>query len=152
MYDKQVWLTSQGGVYPPRDFGGEVYSLRQTYQFINDQYPKDIKIQNNPTVPDIDLPQGLYADRQSVVAGLGATTYGVPQNKYHAFAGLISPIFLDPTIPSRTVKSLCAHYSIDLIIVIKNDPVWSDPKSWIWLQQPVFETSHTRVFVCETIR
>lgn len=152
MYDKQVWLTSQGGVYPPRDFGGEIYSLRQTYQFINDEYPKDFKIQNNPTVPDIDLPQGLYADRQSVVAGLGATTYGVPQNEYHAFADLISPIFLDPTIPSGTVKSLCTHYSIDLIIVIKNDPVWSEPKSWIWLQQPVFETSHTRVFLCETIR
>jgi hypothetical protein len=152
MFDKQVWLTSQGGVYPPRDFGGEVFSLRQTYQFINDRYPNDIKIQNNPTVPDIDLPQGLYANRQSVVAGPGATTYGVPANEYHAFADLISPIFLDPTIPSETVKSICTNDLIDIILVIKNDPVWSDPHSWIWLQQPIFETSHTRVFRCGTIR
>jgi len=151
MNDTQTWLTSQGGVYTDQNIGNRTYSLRQAYQFINEYYPKDSIIQNNPDVPDIDLSQGLYANHQTVVSGPGAMTYGVSLPAYKQLADQITPIFSDSSISSENVNDLCSKYSIDVMIVTDIDPVWKGSYSWIWQQQPIFETPSVRLFKCSLI-
>jgi hypothetical protein len=151
MHDQQFWLTSQGGVYPANYYGNETYSLRQAYQFIDDELPKNWMVQNNPVVPNIEIAQGIYGNRQSVVSGPGTTTYGVSQLDYYEFANLIAPIFTDKSISAKKVNELCSRHNFKVIIVSHTDPVWNQKMSWVWQNPSVFQTPYVRLFECDSI-
>ena len=148
MNDRQTWLTSQGGISSDTQIGFRNYSLRQAYQFIKENYPIKAIVQNNPNVFDIDFAQGLYGDHQTIVSGPGATTYGVTFSAYQNLRSQIQPIFEDASLSGESVNGICVEYAAAVLIVTDIDPIWKDPESWVWQEQPAFETPYVRLFNC----
>jgi hypothetical protein len=148
MNDNQTWFTSQGGISSDFSIGKRNLSLRHAYDFIKAKYPQDTIIQNNPDVLDIDFAQGLYGDHQTVVSGPGATTYGVSFQKYQELFAKIQPIFEKASLSWEAVNRICREHGAKILIVTDIDPVWRNPGSWIWQNQPIFETSYVRLFKC----
>jgi hypothetical protein len=138
------WLTFDHRI------GERTYALRQTYERLNAQLPRDAVVQQNPIVYAGDPFYGLYADRQTATQGedCGVVFGGAPS----MCPGVLAPLrqmFTEPgALAFPSVQAACRALSIDVLVVKDTDPVWRDKGSWVWNQPALLSTPYSRVFSC----
>ena len=109
---------------PDDRLGERTYAARQSYNFIDQNLPKGITVQCNPSGM-FDRSDGLYRTRQAVIAQ--HTLFGVPANASHSLIASVGAIFE----PNRTYNLMeldreCRHNAIDMLIVKDVDPLWKN--------------------------
>jgi hypothetical protein len=133
-----------------RHLGERTYALRQTYEQLKAELPKDAIVQQNPVAYAGDLFYGLYADRQTAAqtGDCGVEFGGAPST----CAGMLAPlqqIFEKPDgLTLANVRATCRKLSIDVLVVKDTDPAWRDKGSWVWQEPPFVSNAYARVFSC----
>ena len=131
---------------PDTNLGKRTYDARLAYEFIRDDTPKDLIVQNNPLTM-LDRPSGLYGSRQVVIGD--RTAYGVAAEEFKRMSEEIGQIFnMDSTPDWSSLDQLCDNYSIDAIIVNDTDPLWSSLDSLERERPPIYENKHYAVLAC----
>jgi hypothetical protein len=139
-----------GDVLTERNLGRRYYDFRLAYQWINGQFAESAVVQHNPDI-FIDLPSGLYGNRQVVAADhLYGTVFGIPQAMYRPVYSAVSALFASRTIDMEDVSAVCRRFNITALVVKDTDPIWSDPDSWVFRKFPIFRNRSTRVFDCHS--
>ena len=139
-----------GWLAPDHHLGERTYALRQVYETLNRELPKDALVQQNPNASPEDLFYGLYADRQTAAETLSC---GVVFGGSAALcADILKPInaLFAPSgsVDSAQVDLVCRKLSITALVVKDTDGVWNDKASWVWQRQPLIENTHARAFLC----
>jgi hypothetical protein len=110
---------------PDPRLGARTFDSRLAYEFINNELPKDVVIQQNPIsdVDRIDRPSGLYANRQFAISY--NAPFNIPLPLLKERSKQISEIFLlDHQNSWDAIDMLCKQYFIDILIVSEQDPLW----------------------------
>jgi hypothetical protein len=130
---------------PDTNLGKRTYDARLAYEFIRDDTPKELIVQNNPLTM-LDRPSGLYGSRQVVIGD--RTAYGVPAEEFKRMSEEIGQIFKMDSTDWSSLDQLCDNYSIDAIIVNDTDPLWSSLDSLERERPPIYENKHYAVLAC----
>jgi hypothetical protein len=128
------------------NLGQRSYDGRLVYEFIRDQTPSNLIIQNNPAIV-LDRPSGLYGTRQMAIGD--RTAYGVPPEVLKEMSAAISQIFLSEDAKDWVaIDLICNHYSIQAIVVGDTDPLWSSLQTLQTTRKPIYLNGHYAVFYC----
>ena len=126
--------------------GERTYAGKLAYNFIGQNIPSGLLIQDNPTIP-INFLLGLYGNRQSVISSV--TAYGVPSNIYVDFVNQIQPIFLSQNDKSwQNIDAICGKYLIEILIVKDQDPLWNNLPLLLPLRKPLYKNDYFAVIGC----
>jgi hypothetical protein len=113
------------GLSPDTQLGQRNYSARLAHEFIRDNLPDDIVIQQNP-LTGIDRASGLYGTRQIAVSA--NAPYNVPLPLLEEKIDQISNIFIFQKVKTwESIDLLCQEYYIDVLVVNDLDPLWNSP-------------------------
>ena len=138
------------GFLDESDLGRRYYDFRQTYHWINSNVPKSAIVQHNPDV-FVDLPSGLYGNRQVVAADhLYGTLFGIPAEMYQPVESAVASLFESSNVAQETISRICRHFGITALVVKDTDPAWTSPASSVFRQTPIFTNRSSRVFDCES--
>ncbi len=125
------WLAPDGNL------GERTYALREVYEKLKTELPKNSIVQHNPNTEAGDLFYGLYADRQTAAetAGCGVVFGGSAA----LCPGILMPIqeLFAPSgsLDFAQVDQVCRQLSIAALVVKDTDGVWKDKASWVWKQR-----------------
>jgi hypothetical protein len=135
---------------PDRQFGTRTYASRSAYEWAQSMTPETAIIQFNPQVVFQETPAMLYSDRRTVAGDTGCNTaFGGDPRLCAPIISRIERIYpVSGQPPSPSLRDVCLNLPIDLIVVKDTDPVWSDPRSWVWMGKPVFANRYVRLFSC----
>lgn len=118
---------------------------RRTYEWLDSHLPRDSVTQHNPMLIAQRM-QALYGHRQVAVADERfGWLYGVNDDLFLSVYYPVAGIFTENTTIEHVVET-CRRFHIDVLVVDADDPVWSNPRSWVWTHQPYHENERTRVF------
>ena len=132
-----------------RRLGKRTYAARQVYEQLRRTQPVTAVMQLNPSDPEF-IPYGLYADRQlgaessdcgTVMGGDASLCAGM----YPLLTGLFNP---PSAAPAPEVDAVCAQFAIRVLVARDDDPVWADPRSWVWNRKPLAANSMMRAVAC----
>ena len=128
------------------NLGERTYSARLAYEYIRDNTPQNIIIQNNPT-DFLDRPSGLYGTRQMIIAD--RTAYGVPAEVFKEMSTSIGRIFLLKNARNwDPIDKLCQQYSIQAIVIKDSDTLWSSLPVLRQQRPPLYINQYYAVFNC----
>ena len=133
---------------PAPNMGKRFFAARQAYEFIRDHIPENATVQYNPAI-FLDLPSGLFQSRQMVISD--HSIYGIPQERYAAFAKAVAVIFYRPQ--SQTwdpIDHICRQYLIDYIVVRDTDPLWNSLERLEQVRPPIYRNDFYQVLHCGT--
>jgi hypothetical protein len=141
---RYAWLAAD------HHLGDRSYALREVYEKLRSELPKDALVQQNPNRSPGDLFYGLYADRQTaaetrecgvVFGGTAALCPGIltPITELFAQSGKLD---------SAQVAVVCRKLSIAALVVKDTDSVWNDKASWVWKEEPLIGNAYSRAFLC----
>jgi hypothetical protein len=131
---------------PDTQLGKRTFAARSAYDFIRDNLPRDVIVQNNPGVL-LERPSGLYGSRQMVISD--HTAYGVSEDQFKALADEVGLIFSNHHFDDwSTIDRLCRKYSIDVVIYNDTDPLWPSLSQLEKQRAPLYQNSYYRVFSC----
>ena len=130
---------------PNTNLGRRSYAARLAYEYINNNLPKNIITQNNPSVI-LDRPSGLYGERQMVIAD--RTAYGVPINVFENFKKDISTIFSSEDMNWSGIDQICQQQQIDVLIMKDSDPLWKNLSTLVKQRSPLYKNEFYAVFAC----
>jgi hypothetical protein len=125
--------------------GPRILAARQAYDFINAKAPANVIIEPDPSRP-LDIPLGLYADRQIAVAG--QTAYGVSQPEFANRASSIAEIFKADDWTQIDIS--CKQLSIDLVVVNDLDALWQRLPDLGQGRAPMYRNAYYAVLPCGT--
>lgn len=133
-----------------RNLGERTYALREVYEKLNHELPKDALVQHNPIAIPGDLFYGLYADRQTAAetqkcgVGFGGSAALCP--------GVLMPIgelfAQSGNLDFGQVDLICRKLSINALVIKDTDAVWNDKSSWAWRNRPLIANGYSRAFLC----
>src|SRR5688572_6570448 len=128
------------------NLGARTYNARLAYEYIRDNTPQNIIIQNNPTT-FLDRPSGLYGTRQMIIAD--RTAYGVPAEVFKEMLTSIGSIFqLEDAQDWKSIDRLCQQYSIQAIVIKDSDPLWSSLPVLRQQRTPLYINQYYALFNC----
>ena len=128
------------------EVGYRIFSARQTYEVINRTLPEDVIVQYNPA-GTINRPSGLYGMRQSAISD--RTAYGVPLDEYYNRVEAVSEIFTQKNVQNwDLLDSLCKEHSIDVIVIVEDDPLWASLDLLERLRTSLYKDDHNAAFTC----
>jgi hypothetical protein len=128
------------------DAGRVIFSARQAYAAINKTLSPDAIVQYNPSGA-INRPSGLYGMHQSVISD--RTSYGIPLDEYYAKVAEVSEVFNLKNVQSwEPVDTLCKKHSIQVLVVVENDPLWESLDLLKGQRNFVYADDHYAVFPC----
>ena len=131
------WISSD------RQLGLRTAAMRQAYDVLRSNLPRDAIVQNNPDIRVDDYFYGLYANRQTAAASQGCNVpFG---GSIEVCEGLVSR--LAPLFHSNEAGPPDSSLGISALIFKDTDPVWADRSSWIWRAQPLFANKFVRVIL-----
>jgi hypothetical protein len=126
--------------------GREIYSARKAYTLISETLPEDVIVQYNPSIV-VNRPVGLYGMRQSAISD--RTAYGVSMDRYNAKVLAVSEIFNMENLQNwQTLDALCDKHSINVIVVIKSDPLWKSLGLLEKQRASLYADNYNAVFFC----
>jgi hypothetical protein len=133
---------------PDRDFGRRTYAARAAYEWIQTATPATATVQSNPKVVFQDTLGMIYGDRPTVAAALDClTAFGGDPKQCPAVISRVQSAFpVDGTAGS--LRTACGTLPVDSIVAKDTDPVWSNPRSWVWTEKPAYANAYVRVFRC----
>jgi hypothetical protein len=125
--------------------GERTFAARQAYEFVRDQLPENVVIQYNPALPS-DHPSGLYGTRQMVLSDHSA--YGVTAQAIDALQLGMGVIFKEKTNDWARIDPICAHYSIDVLVMNDLDPIWQALPGLSAKRPPLYRNAFYALFAC----
>jgi hypothetical protein len=148
--DLRMPVRREHGFLNEANLGRRYYDFREAYDWIGKRFPESAVVQHNPDL-FIDLPSGLYGDRQVAVADHAyGILFGIPAELYQPVSSAVSALFASRTIDMEDVSAVCRRFNITALVVKDTDPIWSDPDSWVFRKFPIFHNRSTRVFDCHS--
>lgn len=147
-------LISMPGMYSQdHQLGERTASMRETYEWIQENTPKDAIIQHNPkpgvarTDGGLAFPPALYSARQFAVYDddMG-TLFSIPLDRYSPVAEEIATIF-ERTSSAELVSDVSARHHLTGVVVTDRDSVWQNTDSWVWTEDADFVSDHARVYL-----
>jgi hypothetical protein len=133
---------------PDQMNGKRALALRQTYGWVASRLARRDVLLENPGYEDLFF--GLYANRQTVTLGVDCgIAFGGSSDPCQETVKPVLHLFegRDATEPAD-LDSLCRRFSVSVAVVKDLDPVWSNPKSWIWKRTPIYSNGFSKVFAC----
>jgi hypothetical protein len=134
---------------PDTRLGERTFDGRLAYEFINDELPEDVVIQQNPLsdIDRIDRPSGLYANRQFAISYNAA--YNIPFTALRERSKQISQIFTLKNQESwETIDQQCRQNFIDVLVVGDLDPLWGSLSSLYQQRSALYENRYYAVLSC----
>lgn len=134
---------------PDPQLGARTFDSRLAYEFINDELPEDVVIQQNPIsdIDRIDRPSGLYANRQFAISY--NAPFNVPLPILKERSQRISGIFLLEHQNSwDAIDTLCKQYFIDVLIVNEHDPLWKGIPLLAQQRTVLYQNRYYAVLAC----
>jgi hypothetical protein len=62
---------------------------------------------------------------------------------------LVNGLFDPPAAaPAPEVDAVCNQFAISVLVARDKDPVWADPRSWVWNRKPLAANSMMRAVAC----
>ena len=137
-------------VAPDRQAGKRIHAEREAGEWAAATTPPNGIVQFNPHVATQDTAAFLYSDRRMVAGDDSClSTFGGDPALCPALITTLNGIYPPPgQTASPTLESVCGTLPIDLIAASDTDPAWSDRRSWVWTQRPVFANRYVRLFRC----
>jgi hypothetical protein len=130
---------------PDRDFGHRTYAARAAYEWLQTATPETAAVQANPNAIFQDTLGMIYSDRPMIAADPRCLiTFGGDKKECAPVIASVQAMFAGP--PS--LQTACASMPLDAVVAKDTDPVWSNPRSWVWTERPAFANSYVRVFRC----
>ena len=122
------------------------FETRAAYRFVHQQLPVTAIVQHNPdTLNDVDY--GLYGERQVAASDwFYGPLYTIEPLSYRSVNDKLTPLFY-PGAGDQAIAAAEDELGIAALVVTSADPVWRDPKSWIWRRRPDFALDGVRVFL-----
>jgi hypothetical protein len=135
---------------PDRQAGKRIYAQREAGEWALRATTRHGIVQYNPHVAVQNTAAYLYSGRQMVAADENClSTFGGDPALCPALTGTLDTIYPAPgQTAAPTLDSVCSALPIDLVGAIDTDPAWSDRRSWVWTQPPVFANRYVRLFRC----
>jgi len=129
--------------------GNRTYAARQVYEQLRQTQPVTAVMQYSPSDPEF-IPYGLYSDRQlgAISSDCGTVMGGDPSlcgGMYPLVAALFEPT---AAAPAPGVDAVCNQFDIRVLVASDKDPVWADPRSWVWNRKPLAANSTMRAVAC----
>jgi len=133
---------------PDRQLGLRTMAMRQAYDVLQSELPRNAIVQNNPDVTVDDYFYGLYANRQTAAASRGCDVgFGGSIEACDALVSRLAPLF-----HGATAAPPDGSLGISALIFKDTDPVWADRNNWIWRAQPLFANNFVRVILIDSPR
>ncbi|MBD3176506.1 MAG: hypothetical protein GF320_15105 [Armatimonadia bacterium] len=116
---------------------------RRVHEWIRASTPVETVVQTSPLAGDRhhDLPRCWYSDRLTALGNRNSVVCFAP-----------TPAALEPAVHGmfateewEDVEREARRWGIDLLVVNRTAPIWTRNASWVWTQEPVYETPLTRV-------
>jgi hypothetical protein len=140
------------GFLDEQDLGRRYYDFRQAYQWIDHHLPESAVVQHNPVVY-IDLPSGLYGNRQVVAADdVYGTLFGISRAMYQPVLSAVAPVFTSGSADVNAASEICRRFDITALVVKDTDPIWKHPESWVFKERPSYANYSSKVFHCRRLR
>ena len=132
--------------YSPLSEGDEGVALRELYNWVDENTPKDAIFLHNPD-EQIEFYHALYGHRQVILADkdLGKL-YGISDEMYEPLYWEVTTWFNDPVLKIDDLRQKIDSLGVDFIVVKNDDPVWEDSLSWLEKIEPVFKNNTGRVY------
>ena len=131
---------------PDRQFGKRTYAARSAYEWAQTATPDSAAIQFNPKVVFQETTALAYADRRAVTADATCnTSFGGEAKDCRPIVSRLNGLY---ALSSSGTQAVCENLPADLIIAKDTDPVWRDRDSWVWREQPVYQSAYIRMFAC----
>ncbi len=133
-----------------RQFGRRTYAARQVYEQLRKTLPAAAVMEHNPDLELGYVPFGLYADRQMAAESFDCgTVMGGDVSVCEHMRPLVVTLFNRVTaLPPPQVDAVCRQFGIDVLVARDTDPVWADPRSWVWTRRPLAANSMMRALPC----
>ncbi len=133
-------------INPKARIGERIYAARLAYNYIQDNLPENVIVQDNPELI-LDHPSGLYETRQMAISD--HTSYGIPIDDYKAMVKGIGAIFSSVDLNNwQVIDRVCREYSIDVLIYRDTDPPWASLSQLEKLRPPLYQNQYYRIFAC----
>ena len=124
--------------------GPDTLGWRAAYQWVDQNTPPDAVVLLNGDVA-LDLFSSLYGYRQVVAVGRAyATFYAVGDWSEKVLSDTAE--FYRHDRRASDVVDFCRRYGVTTVVVLSEDPIWSDRRSWVWRLRPAMATGTARVF------
>jgi hypothetical protein len=129
--------------------GKRTYAARQVYDQLRQTQPVTAVMQHNPSDPEY-IPYGLYAERQLAAESSDCgTVMGGDASLCAGMYPLLTGLFNPPSAaPAPEVDAVCNQFAIRVLVARDDDPVWADPRSWVWNRKPLAANSMMRAVAC----
>jgi hypothetical protein len=145
--------------------GERFLAIRTTWRELDAKLPAAARVQFNPYSP-MQPALARYTDRQIVAFDGGCgTAFGgdydacapVRAELRHLFDfesedmivnGVNIPARPESLATTADFLQTCRDLSLDAIVVESTDPVWNQPRSWVWTVTPVIAKPTIRAYVC----
>jgi hypothetical protein len=126
--------------------GERTFAHRAAYVWLSDHSGQTAVIGQNPDVLSLDIFYGLYADRPTVAGDRSCTVgFGGTPSACAPIEAQLSSLFAGKGDFAAVCQSLPAKF----YLASDTDPVWNQPKSWVWMEKPVFKNEFVRMFACK---
>jgi hypothetical protein len=141
-------------IAPDRHAGGRTYAMREAGEWAARNTSPNAIVQFNPHVPAQDTAAFLYTERRMAAADdICSSTFGGDPALCPALLAKLNSIYPPAgQVAQPTLHSVCEALPIDLVAAVDTDPAWSDRRSWVWTQPPVFANAYVRLFRCDRAR
>ena len=125
--------------------GDRTFANREAYSWLQRHSARTATVGQNPDVPAVDIFSGQYGDRRIAAGDRNCTAgFGGTPAECTPIAALLSKLFAGQVDFAEATPNLPAA----LYIVKDTDPVWLQPRSWVWTRTPVFANQFVRIFAC----
>ncbi|MGD0772960.1 MAG: hypothetical protein ABSC05_09085 [Candidatus Solibacter sp.] len=150
-------ILADRGVLPPLDwmspdraFGKRTYAARAAYEWLQHATPETAAVQANPKVVFEDALGMIYGERPAVAADLGClAVFGGDPKECPPLVSRLQEIFPPAgRAASAGIQEVCGALPVDVLVAKDTDSAWSDRRSWVWREKPVYANRYVRMFRC----
>lgn len=135
---------------PDRQIGQRTFYQRQAFCFIRDYYSRDIVVQHNPNVSDLERASALYSFRQMALSdSLNPLFLGSTKSTISKTMQSITPVFENPLVSLQEVKDVCNQFQIKLLLIKDLDPITDSPNSWLYMKKAIYDNAFMRIVECD---
>jgi hypothetical protein len=125
--------------------GQRNYYARDMYEHLNKLLSKGAIVQHNP-IHTLEPYDGSYGTRQAVLFDRHyGTLMGISPEMYGPVEQDIAKMFSSDSFAE--VQNCATKYNIDALIVKDNDPIWTDPASWVNGRQADYQNKSARLYI-----
>lgn len=117
--------------------------LRDAYWWANLHLAPDLVLQHDPA-PERVFDFGLYSRHRVGVADAQAMLFGASASSVAQRVNDVLPVFMR-SLPPQELRERAGKAGIDALVVSAQDPVWSDPASWVWSSKAAYASPLVRI-------